>query len=157
MWQPNWRRREADRWGEKAWEERQRKLASGKWKEGERPGVLEAIDPENLEWDCPAGPQCTCHYTRTCKRCKRIFYGCQALCPSKICREREEEEASDRGQDGLYAPTVDMPEEMSEYDKVRQKNIEERQRKFQELELNEAKKTLSNSLKFMKKARKPHT
>ena len=38
------------------------------------------------------------------------------------------------GNDGL--------EEMSEYDKLRQKNIEERQRKFHELKLNEAKSTL---------------
>lgn len=40
----------------------------------------------------------------------------------------------------------DDPEEMSEYDKFRQKNIEERQRKFQELQLNEAKTRLSDSL-----------
>ena len=167
MGQPNWRRREHDRWEEEAWEERKRKLASGKWKENERNGTLEAIDPENLEWDCPAGPECRCHYMRTCKRCKRSFYGCQAFCPSKICREREEQEREEqereekeretsiKDQDEMtdnpkpstsrivelysYAPTVNIPEEMSEYDKVRQKNIEERQRKFRELGLNEAK------------------
>ena len=38
------------------------------------------------------------------------------------------------------------PEEMSEYDKIRQINIEERKKKFQELGLNEAKKMLSESL-----------
>ena len=74
---------------------------------------------------------------------------------------KRQDEATDDPKPGtsreVYVPTVDIPEEMSEYDKIRQKNIEERQRKFQELELNEAKKTLSNSLKFMKKARKPHT
>ena len=47
-------------------------------------------------------------------------------------------------------------EEMSEYDKIRQKNIEERQRKFQELQLNEAKTRLSDSLNLAKKA-KPST
>ena len=37
---------------------------------------------------------------------------------------------------GVYAPTVRIPEEMCEYDKLRQKNIEERQRKLNELGLN---------------------
>ena len=143
MGEQNWRRRELERWGEKAEEERQRKLASGKWREGDRHCDLVPIDPENLEWDCPAGPKCTCHFPRICKRCRRSFFGCQALCPSKICREREED----------YAPTVNIPEEMSEYDKVRQKNIEERQRKFQELGLTEAKTTVSNSLKLTKKVK----
>ena len=45
---------------------------------------------------------------------------------------------------------------MSEYDKIRQKNIEERQRKFQELQLNEAKTRLSDSLNLAKKV-KPST
>ena len=139
----NWRRREQERWGEKAEEEKQRKLASGKWKEGERHGFLVPIDPENLEWDCPAGPKCMCHHVRTCKRCKRSFFGCQALCPSKICREREADSA----------PVVTIPEEMSEYDKIRQKNIEDRERKFKELGLNEAKTTVANSLKVTKKGK----
>ena len=169
MGQPNWRRREYERWGDKAWEERQRKLASGKWRENERNGDLEAIDPENLEWDCPAGPNCTCHYPRTCKRCKRSFFGCQALCPSKVCRDREDKEREEQDREerelrgsikdqdeaadgpkastsrrvGLYsyAPTVNIPEEMSDYDKIRQENIKERERKFREMVLNEAKTT----------------
>ena len=37
----------------------------------------------------------------------------------------------------VYAPTVRIPEEMCEYDKLRQKNIEERQRKLKELGLND--------------------
>ena len=65
-------------------------------------------------------------------------------CPSTKCRERREQAEEE------YAPTVNIPEEMCEYDKIRQKNIEERQRKFQELKLNEAKTTLSNSLKLTK-------
>ena len=47
----------------------------------------------------------------------------------------------------------DDPEEMSEYEKIRQKNIEERQRKFQELQLNETKTRLSDSLNLTKKAK----
>ena len=50
----------------------------------------------------------------------------------------------------------DDPEEMSEYEMIRQKNIAERQRKFQELQLNEAKTRLSDSLNLTpatKKAR----
>ena len=153
LWEPNWRCREHDRWSKKAGEERERKLASGKWKEKENnPARLEAIDPENLQWDCPAGPECTCHHPRYCPRCRRHFYGCQSHCPSTKCRERQEQ-----GNTGeVYAPTVDIPEEMCEYDKIRQKNIEERQRRFQELKLNEAKNTLSNSLKFTKKVQTSH-
>ena len=170
MGEPNWRRRESERWGDKALEERQRKLESGKWRANERNGNLEAIDPDNLEWDCPAGANCTCHYPRTCKRCKRSFYGCQALCPSKLCREREEQErveqemeekereAGAKHQDETtdapnprsstqielysYAPYVPIPEEMSEYDKIRQKNIEERIQKMRDLGLNEAKSNI---------------
>ena len=48
----------------------------------------------------------------------------------------------------------DDPEEMSEYEKIRQKNIEERQRKFQELQLNEAKTRLSDSLNLAPAAKK---
>ena len=54
---------------------------------------------------------------------------------------------------GVYAPTVRIPEEMCEYDKIRQKNIEERERKFKELGLNEAKTTVANSLKVTKKGK----
>ena len=48
----------------------------------------------------------------------------------------------------------DDPEEMSEYEKIRQKNIAERQRKFQELQLNEAKTRLSDSLNLTPAAKK---
>ena len=41
-----------------------------------------------------------------------------------------------------YAPTVDIPEDMCEYDQIRQKNIEDRLRKFRELGLKEAKTKL---------------
>ena len=167
MGEPTWRRKEYERWGEKAWEERELKLASGKWQVKENSYDLEATDPDSLEWHCPAGPNCTCHNVRTCVRCRRYFYGCQALCPSKVCREREEQERveqereeeeretslkdqdeiSDNPKPGTsrqvplysYAPIINIPAEMSAYDKVRQKNIEERQRKFRELGLKEAK------------------
>ena len=43
---------------------------------------------------------------------------------------------------------------MSEYEKIRQKNIAERQRKFQELQLNEAKTRLSDSLNLAPAAKK---
>ena len=62
IWGPNWLRKESDQMEDKAWEERERKLASGKWKQSEN-GGLEAIDPDNLVWDCPAGPNCTCHHS----------------------------------------------------------------------------------------------
>ena len=55
----------------------------------------------------------------------------------------------------LYAPTVDIPEDMCEYDKIRQKNIEERRRRFQEIGLREAKTTVSNALKLTKKTSFP--
>ena len=47
----------------------------------------------------------------------------------------------------------DDPEEMSEYDKIRQKNIEERERMFRELQLNESKTRLSDSLNLTKKVK----
>ena len=51
----------------------------------------------------------------------------------------------------------DDPEEMSEYEKIRQKNIAERQRKFQELQLNEAKTRLSDSLNLTPMTKKART
>ena len=146
MGEPNWRIREGRRIGDKAGEEWDRKLASGKWRQGEKYyGHLEAIDPDNLEWDCPAGPDCTCHRPSYCSKCRREYYGCQALCPGKRCREWREQETDEPnpGTSGeLYAPTVDIPEDMCEYDQIRQKNIEDRQRKFRELGLKEAKTKL---------------
>ena len=146
MGEPNWRRKELDLIGDKAQEERERKLASGKWRQSENYyGCLEAIDPDNLEWDCPAGPDCKCHLPRTCSRCRRTYFGCQALCPGKRCREWREQETDEPnpGTSGeLYAPTVDIPEDMCEYDQIRQRNIEDRQRKFRELGLKEAKTKL---------------
>ena len=47
----------------------------------------------------------------------------------------------------------DDPEEMSEYDKIRQKNIEERERMFRELQLTESKTRLSDSLNLTKKVK----
>ena len=146
MGEPNWRIREGRRNGDKAGEEWDCKLASGKWRQGEKYyGHLEAIDPDNLEWDCPAGPDCTCHRPSYCSKCRREYYGCQALCPGKRCREWREQETDEPnpGTSGeLYAPTVDIPEDMCEYDQIRQKNIEDRQRKFRELGLKEAKTKL---------------
>ena len=156
MGEPNWRSQEYDRMADLAWEERDRKLASSKWRENDY-GVLEAIDPDSLEWDCPAGPDCTCHFSRTCSKCRRSFYGCQALCPGIKCTEREEQGTTDDPKPStsgeVYAPKVDIPGEMCEYDQIRQKNIEERERKFQELGLNEATTTLSNSMKLTKKVK----
>ena len=61
------------------------------------------------------------------------------------------ERGGNRGKsDEPYAPTIDIPEDMCEYDQIRQKNIEERQRKFQELGLTVAKNTVSNTLKVTK-------
>ena len=57
----------------------------------------------------------------------------------------------------LYAPRVDIPEDMCEYDQIRQKNIEERQRKFKELGLNEAKSSISNADKLAKKVKSSQT
>ena len=58
----------------------------------------------------------------------------------ELNEEKEKQRLRRRGEPGeVYAPTVGIPEEMGEYDKVRQKNIEERQRKFRELGLQEAK------------------
>ena len=157
MWEPNWRCKESDRIGNLAAEERERKLASGKWRQSEKyHGCLEAIDPENLVWDCPAGPDCTCHLPKTCFKCRRTYYGCQALCPGKRCREWREQETEEPnpGTSGeLYAPTVGIPEEMCEYDQIRQKNIEERQRKFQELGLNNAKTTVSITSRLTRKGK----
>ena len=89
-WQPNWRSREREKWGDAATAERKRKLASGKWKLAENNWDLEAIDPDNLQWDCPAGSKCLCHYPRRCPKCTRSFFGCLAPCPSAICRERQQ-------------------------------------------------------------------
>ena len=157
MGEHNWRRKEQERIGDMALEERERKLASGKWRQSENYyGRLEAIDPENLVWDCPAGPDCTCHLPKTCSKCRRTYYGCQALCPGKICREWRQQETDEPnpGTSGeLYAPTVGIPEDMCEYDKIRQKNIEERQRKFEELGLNKAKTAVSNTSMPTKKVK----
>ena len=76
---PNWRHRQFDKVQEEAQADREYKIASGKWKLVEIPGIgrnLEAIDPENLEWDCPSGPNCRCHIVMNCPRCGEYYTGC---------------------------------------------------------------------------------
>ena len=73
---PNWRRRQDDKVEEEAQAEREYKIASGKWQLAENGRDLEAIDPENLEWDCPSGPNCRCHIIMSCPTCKKCYTGC---------------------------------------------------------------------------------
>ena len=75
------------------------------------------------------------------------------VCLNTHRERREQETAKPKPSTSreLYAPTVDIPEDMCKYDQIRQKNIEERQRKFQALGLNKAKTTVSTALKLTKK------
>ena len=65
---PNWRHRQFDKVQEEAQADREYKIASGKWQLAENGRTLAAIDPENLEWDCPSGPNCCCHIVMNCPR-----------------------------------------------------------------------------------------
>ena len=56
-----------------------------------------------------------------------------------------------QAKEGHYVKDNNVPE-MSEYDKVRQRNIEERQRKFHELQINEAKMAISSDVMKPKKS-----
>ena len=73
---PNWRHRQDDKVQEEAQAEKEYKIASGKWQLAENGRDLEAIDPENLEWDCPSGPNCRCHIIMSCPTCKKCYTGC---------------------------------------------------------------------------------
>ena len=73
----------------------------------------------------------------------------------KYCQPSQDETRI-TGEVGVSAPVEVDSEHISDYDMIRQKNIEERQRKFQELQLNEAKTSLYKSLNLSKKAKSCH-
>ena len=90
------------KWKDDCRKEMEAKLQSGIWKKVEasrRSSLLdmEAIDPNNLSWHCPAGARCWCQYPQKCPKCKCTFFGCSAPCPRSDCDWKRSDQVEGEG------------------------------------------------------------